>query len=1296
MRRFYAILISALATIGTIPLNAQKTRTYDVTSGLSANSIKGIIQDNNGYIWFATTDGLNVFNGKEFKSYGCSYKIENEDNINALNLLTVCLHKDGEKIWAGTQSSDIHLFDPEKETFQTLSLDNNNPGQQSPNLCYSLSYDTDGKLWIGTDNGLYIYEESKDELSCLTTANSNLTSNSIHYTFCDSNGTVWLGTTKGLLKYNSSTENFTRYGDSIHIITITEGDQGNLWVGTWNKGIGLLERQSNTLKTIHPSGDNEFADQMRVRSILHDKGNLYWVCTNYGLFRYDASLNRLSLVILSPDQPNDNIYSSLKDREGGIWIGTFFQGLHYLSPIARQLECYTPHNTGGKMNGYAISCFCEDLDGNIFIGSENGGLSLFDPSKQKLINTPVNLSANNIHALCIDNGKLYAGTYSQGLIITDIKTGRTRTFSTKIHKGMASNNIFSLYNGNDGLIYLGFDRGCATFDKKNGTIKAIDCLKGEFIYDIADDANGNLWFATYYNGVLKYNRGEDKWVRYIHQEDDPKSLPHNKTLYLYTDDNGQIWVCTEGGGLCRYDSQNDCFDIFRIIEDKNIVGISLINGIVNDSKGRLWISSNNGLWACRPDGTVMKHLTHEDGLQSNQHNPGSIFRSSTGKLYFGGVYGFNVINPENLKHNKTQPTVTARISYESADKTTHRSKTISDKGNVVIPRDVPSFVIDFECLSYTAPHKNTFAYKIDKASEWVYTNESSVSFVNFPYGDYTLEVKAKNGDGVWSQGTTAIIIQNLPPLHKSLMAKILYILIALGFIGGATIMIIRRHDERSKIKLNEAKIEFFTHVAHEIKTPVTLIKAPLDVTLRNIAESDDKHNLEIISKNTDRLLDLVNQLLDFKKINSEGHRVNIRPADPISLVKNVVERFDGNSLGNITITTDIADIPPCMLDAEAYTKIISNLMTNALKHAKTRIDVSLSIREGKLHLEVSDDGCGIPEDEQMRIFDSFYQVKTSENKRMSGVGIGLSLVKILVKKHNGKVYIDNRYKDGCRVCVDIPHIISDVPETEPEKTLSANTDPLIISPVNGTNLLIVEDTADMLDFISGVFKENYNIYKAENGKVALEILYRSDIDIIISDVSMPVMNGFELLQEVRKNDLFCHIPMIMLTVETAIENKIKGMEYGADAYLEKPFSPTHLMAVTDNLINRRNTLLISYIANPIKTKNESIQAPKDRNWFERLTDIINNNIHEPEISVESLAEELNMSRSSFQRKLKGLTGLSPVEFIRLIRLKKAAELLNSGRYRVNEVAYMVGFNKPSYFSAMFKKQFGTLPKDYKE
>lgn len=1317
--RFYGIVLAILCGCFVHGFCCgQNIRRYSVTSGLSENTIKCMIQDQKGYIWFATQDGLNVFNGNIFKFYGCSYRPTQDKDSGTYNILSILQHADGERIWVATQSASVFLFDPRTEKFEEMNL--REVASARPNLCYCIAYDRNGDLWIGTDSGIFVFDESEGSFRCYSSQNSTLPTDLISSIFCDSQGTVWVGSEKGLSKFNPATNDFvniriasgpTAKNRSDHIIAIAEDSSQNLWVGSWDNGFARVNKNNNSLTYVRGLTDMVHFDILRVRNIVPDTHNTLWVCTNIGLFRYDISDNHLTHVVLSTRQLTDNIYSCLKDREGGLWIGTYFNGVYYISPRARQIECYTLDNVLENLHGSAISSFCEDKDGRVWVASENGGLSLFDPSDKGFVETAYHIADDNLHALCMVDNQLYIGTFAKGLRQIDLTTGRVRTF-LQGPNSIGNNNVFSLFKSTEGYLYVGTAQGCSRYDPGTGRFEEIKELSGNFIYDIVEDLRGNIWFACYYDGLYRYDRKSCTWTHYLHDARDEYSLPHNKLIQIYQDDKHRLWICSEGGGICRYDYESDNFRKFDLYNEGEKVYLTIVYGILNDAAGNLWISSNHGIYYCDERGGIIRHFTYEDGLQSNQFNFGAAFRSSTGGLYFGGINGFNVFYPENLRDSNVRPTVTAEVKYK-----TNRDRMFMSFGEdstkaVVIPRNVNSFSLHFECLSYVAPGNNEFAYTIDKDDQWIHTREPSVTFMNFPYGEHTVRVRARNGDGLWSEKDALLHINNLPPLLKSLGAKCCYIVLVLALGGLVFVFIERRRNEKAQEKIREieirqeqeanaARINFFTCVAHEIKTPVTLIKAPLEVVLKKPHSEEVRHNLDIIDKNTRRLLNLVNQLLDFKKINQAGYEIKMHPTDPVHLIQNVINRFSGAVSEGIEIRTDFPSNPvPCLLDAEAYVKIVSNLLANAIKYTRSRIVVELCLRSGAdcllLHLSVKDDGKGIPESEHQYVFNSFYQIRKGSRPRMGGVGLGLALVKLLTEKHNGHVYIDRNYKEGCSVCVDIPykesHVssqaelpVSDVERKEDENPACAYAD---------QRILIVEDVEDMRDFISGIFTENQTIFQAENGKDALSILKKHDVDIIISDISMPVMNGFELLREIRKNDMYCHIPFIMLTVESSLDSKIKGLEYGADAYIEKPFSVDHLQATVHNLISSREMLRKRFLSEPLKQKNEAIVSSRDRDWLDKVTELVQARLHDPDIAIDILAVEMNLSRSSFQRKIKGLTGLTPIEFIRLIRLKKAAEYLAEGNYRVNEVCYLVGFNKPSYFSFQFKKQFGILPKDF--
>lgn len=1303
------VLSAFLLFLAAGTVRSQGIRRYNVDSGLSGNSIKSIIQDREGHIWFATQDGLNVFNGRSFKSYGCSYIPANGHGISTLNIMFILQHSDGKRIWAATQSSTLYLFDPDTEMFTALELPAE--GGPAPNFCRHLAYGPDGRLWIASDTGIFVYDDRDGSFRQYSSSNSNLPEGPIKIIYCDSKDVIWIGSEKQLAKYSPVTDGFIpvksvsrdgRQSYGSHIIAIEEDPSGTLWCSSWDNGLAILHRDSNTLEYITLGDSGCLGEGFRARHLMHDPSGSLFLCSNLGFFRYDILNDSVKQIALSTTQPIDNIYTCFRDREGGVWIGSYFQGAYYISPTASQIECYTLDNVHSHLHGSAISSFCEDSGGNIWIASENGGLSLFNPAEKEFIPIPYYIPDDNLHALCTgpEGKELYIGTYSKGVRRINPDTGRTDTWSKTSGADIPDDYIFSIFRSSDGFIYAGTTSGCSRFDPDTEKFSRIHELDNSFIYDIVEDSLGYVWFAGYYDGLHRFSRTDGTWKTYRHDSDDPGSIAHDKIVSLHIDDRKRLWICTEGGGACRYDYESDNFHRLNLHwPDSSGITLSVIYGILTDSDGRMWLSSNNGIWCCMANGEILRHLTGEDGLQSNQYNFGATFRSSTGLLYFGGINGFNVINPENLKKNSVKPDVTAHVTIAGGRHPEH-------DGHTVIPRNINSFSVNFECLSYTAPDKNLFAYRIDRQQEWITTYESSVTFINFPYGTHRIQVKARNGENLWSD-EIILEITNLPPLLKSRGAKIIYLLTATSILFLILFVAARRMKEQEKARAKEAeikreqeeydeKIKFFTLIAHEIKTPVTLIKAPLEMVLKNGHSPEDRRNLDIIEKNTGRLLNLVNQLLDFRKISSGGYRISMKEADPCKLVNSVIDRFSKDTLNGITILASLPDKPVrCKLDPEAYIKIVSNLMTNAIRHTKTFIKVCLETgdEDGQclLRLSVRDDGPGIPEEEAERIFRTFYQISSGSTSRMPGVGLGLSLVRLLAEKHSGKVYVDKSYREGCSMCVDIPYLPAGTTPQGENKPAQESPCP---EDSGRLKILVVEDTPDMVEFIAGILRERHTVFTAGNGREALGFLKNTEADIIVSDISMPVMDGLDMLKAIRKDDLLCHIPVILLTVENSTETKIRGLEYGADAYMEKPFSPEHLIATVQNLISRREALRQHYASEPLEHVNGSIVSSRDKAWLEKVTSLILANLNETEIPINYLSDEMNVSRSSFQRKIKGLTGMTPVEFIRLVRLKKAADLLSEGNWRINEVCFLTGFNKPSYFSSCFRKQFGILPKDF--
>ncbi len=1304
MKKYFCyLLILTLLLPGAGRVQAESYRMYTVKSGLSENTVRCIMQDSMGYMWFATKDGLNRFNGQTFTHYACSSSPRTQGEMSHLNILALLQHKDGRRIWVGTKDN-VLLFDPVAEEFVPVDELNRDKFTTSGQ---SLCYDAAGDLWIGSEKGLLRYDEEEKQLyryRHLTNERNTLPSNNVTSLFCDSSGTVWVGTGNGLAKYNRQKDDFTRYnkswrsGDSI--LCFSEDVGGRIWVGTWYSGFARLNPADGQLSFLSSGQEGALP---RVRDILHEDDGTTWLCSDMGFFRYDRRSRVLERQTFASELMNNSIYSCYRDREGSLWIGTYFNGVCYLSPKNNQIECYTPKYDSDRFSGGAVSEFQEDRHGRIWVATENGGLSLFDPERKQFVKTPHHHVDDNVHALAIMGDELWIGTFSKGLRRIDLKSGRTYNYMERNKKTpIPDNHVYALHRGSEGKLYIGTMHGCSVYDPADRSFTHIDSLKRYFIYDIIEDGEGNIWFGDYGSGLHRYNRETGSWKHYKHSASDPKSLCNNRVIRLYIDKKQQLWVCTEGGGVCSYDYKNDRFVRPHVDSEDGRFPSSVIFGVLDDGKGELWFSSNHGLIRYNPDKGSFRRYTYEDGLQSNQFNYRSSFKSSDGKFYFGGIDGFNSFFPHEIVDNNIAPNIAAEVQMEERGGKIIRSHKIYDSGKITVPNNVSTIILHFECLSYVSPDNNHFEYKINERGDWTVTSQSSLSFVDLRPGNYEIKVRSINGDGYRSTNECLISLEVRPPFWMSGGAISGYLLLICIVLAGISWAIQARRSRNTKERIREiemekeqeayqAKILFFTQIAHEIKTPLSLIKGPLEVIQEHKTwDKGTENNLNIIEKNTKRLMDLITQLLDFRKINSEGYKLRPESIDMNSLIDSVTTRFKGER--QISFQQNLPEEPLiCDVDAEAMTKIVSNLLTNAVKFTADRIDIGLSLSPdgSSVCLSVRDNGPGIAKEEQEQIFDSFYQsANVGKSGRIPGVGLGLSLVRMLCEKHGGRVFINEKYTDGCEICVELPYrdeirLSENVAAGRPAEDDKAKI-----------NVLVVEDESSLQEFLMANLSKKCNVYTAFNGREALEILSHKSMDVIVSDISMPQMDGFALLQEVRKNELLCHIPFILLTAETSVESKIQGMDIGADAYMEKPFSLPHLRAMIENLHNRRLMLQQKVSSNPLEKYNQSGLGDRDAKWMEKVDSVIGEHLNDSNFSIEFLADSLCMGRSNFQRKLKGVTGMPPNDYIRLFRLKRAAEILSEGKMAINEVCYIVGFCNPSYFSSCFKKQFGVLPKDF--
>ena len=1304
MHRAVILIIFFVLAVQVPGYSNNPYRRYDVRSGLNDNSVKDICQDHRGYIWLATKDGFCRFNGYRFDTFASS-----RSGVN-LNVDAICPHSDGNRIWAGC-TDRLMLFDP--STSELLPLSARSDDGQKIQCCLCLGYDVMGDLWIGTDNGIFSWNEDREELRHYSLGKG---ARYVKALLIDDDGNIWAGSDAGLYLYDRLTDRFrsateregqyTAGPDGLDITAITQIGDNRLAVGTQDGrflAFDIIKKQFTDISAGR-SGRNPLSVS-RIHTIFKKTGNQLLIGSDSGMYTLDLNNNVWGETtdILS----KESIYKFFLDREGGLWIGTYFCGVNYLSPRQNEILWFYDDGTEESLNGNAVSEFCEDRDGRIWIATENGGLNLFDPVTGKVADFS-DRSCNNIHALEIVGETLLIGTFSYGLDCMDLRTGKVTRYqnipgdSTSI----CNNYVYAIHKASSGTIYVGTMSGLCTFDPDTGKFSKIDRFNNKFIYDINEDPEGNIWVAGKTDGIYVRFRDSKQWQHFTHDHDDPGSPMTDRFIRIYIDSAGDVWFCSEGAGICRYVGDGR-FENYGCDEG---LPAGIYFGILDDGVGNLWLSSNNGIIKYNPGLHSYTRYTAEDGLQSNLFNFRSSYMASDGTFYFGGINGFNCFSPFNISVNKIKPDIiisSVRVRWTDRNGLSTYKDHIPTNETMKVSSKVISISINYECLSYVAPGQNRYAWKLDGLNdEWIETDQNSVSFMKLPAGRYTFMLKGCNNNGYWSDSVETLDIKVLPSPFMSIWAKAGYIIICLGLVYMLIKYLLIRQEEKRDRELYKAKLDFFTQIAHEIKTPVTLIKSPLEQIIEaGKWDRSVEDNLNLIQKNANRLLDLIHQLLDFRKIESDGYRLKYSSTDVTAIIRDTVSRFEGTVRrkgnadrdGHVFIT--ISYICPekhirINADSEALTKILSNLLSNALKYARSEITVSLADihdRTGRyISIEVKDDGPGIPSEIREKVFEPFFQGAAYSG---NGFGIGLSLVKLLAERHGGRVSIHENPSGGCTVTVTIPD--TELPDSAGGEETGGcdNPEEENIGRPDTDTIMIVEDTEDMREFLVRNFEDTYNVVAAADGSEAMKILERKSCDLIISDILMPEMNGFEFLAKVREDRILNHIPFILLSAIDTSDTKIQGLESGADAYIEKPFSLNYLKATVKSLLDNRKRIFEHFASSPdIQYDAEAISA-NDEKWLESVNSILEENLTNKEFTIDILAEQLKTSRSNMQRKIKGLTGVAPSEYIRIFRLKTAARLLKEG-YRVNEVCSLTGFDNWSYFSKRFKQQFGFSPKEF--
>ena len=1338
---------------------ALKFKNFSLKEGLSQSSVLCILQDKKGFLWFGTRDGLNKYDGNEFKIF----RRNSQDSKSLSSNFIKTLYEDSKgNLWVGTIDG-LNKFNLKTNSFERYVIDTKKKGFDHFEI-WSIVEDENEYLWLGTSLGIKKIDTKKDVFveAVYNESDKNIFNAPTRSLLMTSNNELWVKTTKHIGLYSLKTKaikyypypgNYLAEQHKNNVSVLYQDKEKNIWLGFKN-GLALFNKDIDSFEFFSLKTQKKEAIKDDVRSICEDyQGNL-WVGTYNGLYVLNQKKDSISHLIHDQNNPNslcqNSIYKIYQDIKGDIWIGTYAGGISYYDRSYDIFKHFYSGANNTKLNYKVVSSIIEDENNNLWIGTEGGGINVYNKETgifKYYTNNPNNsnsLSANNVKAMIKDHAdNLWIGTHDEGLNFLNPKK---RPFKFKKYKndsdnnnGLSNNRIISLFEDYENNIWIGTSGGgLNVLNNKTNTITRIEDtlgIAGNIIYKIAKTSNKNELLVGGSNGLAKINIKTKQLskIDYLKENDLQVSVG---VLSIYEDNNKNLWIGTDGEGLYYYKTTSKTikFDTTKGLPN------DVIYGIVPDNNKHIWLSTNYGLSRIHIESFQIKNFNDSDGLQSNEFNYGAYLKNKKGELLFGGANGFNIFNPNEIIENSFVPPVSI-TSFKVNNKPYLNITDTTDL--ITLKHDQNVFNFEFVALSYSQPNKNQYAYKLEGFDEaWNFIgNKKSATYTNLDHGDYIFKVKASNNDELWNEKGAEIKIAILPALWQTWWAYLIYLISLIGVF-----MIIRKYSlirikERNELKqerfekerieeVNKLKLELFTNISHDFRTPLTLILGPLERLLKTENNKDsfiDKQH-RIMYRNASTLMELINQLLDFRKSESGKLLLSASKSNIVPFVNDIKLAFDElakakNIDFSLASTSDDIEV---WFDQTKLKKIIINLLSNAFKFTSNGgiivLDISVAKKSKKkktdsyVKLRVTDNGRGIPKVNKKFIFDRFYQLG-----ERSGTGIGLSLAKNLIELHKGTIKVNSSENSGTSFAVKLPlgnahlrreqkveniELVQDNNMFNLEKAAYVGKGVIAQQeqtqdqdkPIDKSlaSILIVEDNLEVRTFVKSIFLNKYNIFDAENGEKAIEIARANDIDLIISDVMMPIMDGLEMCNEIKTNIKTSHIPVILLTAKTSQEVQKSGYQIGADAYITKPFDVNILEVRVINLLKSRKSLIAKFKKDIILQPKELTVTSSDEIFLKKAIDIVEQNISNSEFSIVKFINEMGTSRSVLYRKLKALTDQSISEFIKTIKLKRAAQLISKSDMYISEIAFDLGFNDLKHFRKSFKNAFNALPSEYRE
>ncbi|MCA5004624.1 hybrid sensor histidine kinase/response regulator transcription factor [Sphingobacterium bovistauri] len=1326
-----------------LPVSFQR---YYSKDGLSSNTIYSIYRDSYGFLWLGTEDGLNRYDGRTYKVY--RHDTNNELGLRANHINSLCEDEEG-RVWIGTTGGGLSYYD--RKLDKIIAYEKTPDNRLLSPAITSLGKDFKGNLWVSSYGDLSIINtkniNSLPDKSYAKVINFFL-AKFTRFIYRDRNNQMWVSTNGFIYKISSDFSEIIEYkipstgGITIEISSITEDKQGKIWAGS-SHGLFFIDKYNTKFKALEEVSNIQLSSK-RVYALGQDNKGGVWIGTDNGLDVLNTE--RFAIERFKPDVSNihslshKSIRSIFVDQFGIYWVGTYQGGLNKYDTNLSQFGLKGINVWDRRSESTSMITSFLEYNNNVLVGVDGGGLYLYNRANDKIQVLDEFKSIKNLTVLTLQGNQdeVYIGTYQQGVI--------RYNFNSKIFKHYKAGNsieelnhneVFCLTKDSKGNLWIGTNGGGINIlDAKTGTVRKYLAEEksdnanirppSNFIRSLKQDNEGRMWIGTYGAGVSIYDPKSNQTVLYNREN---SGLPSNYILSIHHDMNGTTWVGTNGNGvgvLTKGDSK------FSVLTEQDGLINGVIQSIVEAYPGKIWFSTNRGLSCYNTTKKVFKNYTQAAGLQQGSFMLGAGLKMSDGEMFFGGQNGFNHFYPNNLKINKnparvvlTDLKIDNQLVFPSEDGPIQSTLQTSD----IIKLDFKqNFSISFAALNFTVPEENHYEYRLvgfDK--NWISVdNDLSAYYTNLDPGDYVFEVRGSNNDGIWDDTITHIKIEVAPPFWRTIYAYIFYLIVIAGTllfirhrgiknlkqkfaieqerINASQLIEQQKREGEALHKLDQMKIKFLTNLSHEFRTPISLIVGPIDNLIHQIQDANARNQLDLIKRNAKRLLNLVNQLLDFRKM--EEHELKLQNSDG-DLVAYVQEVFQ--SFNDMAIQRDVdysfyssQEKLYASFDENKIERIFFNLISNAFKFTEKGGDIAIRIsavdyqenNKVKVSFEVRDTGIGIPKEVQEAIFDSFFQHDTAGKVLNQGSGIGLSIAESFVNMYGGKIKVDSELGKGSvfyfdllldsleRTIVDSMNVsIAEEPELDPNLR-------------NKPSLLIVEDDDDFRDYLKEILNDSYKVLEANNGKEGWQKALFHHPDIVLCDVQMPLMNGMELANKMAQDKRTKHIPIVLMTASQVENGLICGLESGAVDYITKPFDIGVLLAKVNSL------LILHQAFKDVYSKQVSIAVPeiaivseKDK-FLKNVLNYVYENIDNPQLSVEALSSHLFMSRASLYNRLLEYTGMSPVDFIRSVKLEKAANLLEKSDKTISEIAYETGFANPNYFTKVFKVKYQMTPSEY--